>query len=78
MFAHCEDITMVEGGVMNADAECRGVSDLKGITNAVEDVIVARDILLAKETGVQTSSVPLLHKGQCEDGERWPRRKDFR
>ena len=58
VFAHCEDITMVEGGVMNADARAEELG-LKGITNAVEDVIVARDILLAKETGVQ------LHLCHC-------------
>lgn len=58
IFAHCEDITMVEGGVMNADAKAT-VLGMKGITNAVEDVIVARDILLAKETGVQ------LHLCHC-------------
>lgn len=58
VFAHCEDITMVEGGVMNADAKSEALG-LKGITNSVEDVIVARDILLAKETGVQ------LHLCHC-------------
>ena len=58
VFAHCEDITMVEGGVMNADEKARELG-LPGITNAVEDVIVARDILLAKETGVQ------LHLCHC-------------
>lgn len=58
VFAHCEDITMVEGGVMNADAKAESLG-LKGITNAVEDVIVARDILLAKETGVR------LHLCHC-------------
>ena len=58
VFAHCEDIHMVEGGVMNADQKAE-VLGLKGITNAVEDVIVARDILLAKETGVQ------LHLCHC-------------
>lgn len=58
IFAHCEDITMVEGGVMNADEKAKELG-LKGITNAVEDVIVARDILLAKETGVQ------LHLCHC-------------
>lgn len=58
IFAHCEDITMVEGGVMNADEKAKKLG-LKGITNAVEDVIVARDILLAKETGVQ------LHLCHC-------------
>ena len=49
IFAHCEDITMVEGGVMHADEKAQALG-LKGITNAVEDVIVARDILLAKES----------------------------
>lgn len=58
IFAHCEDITMVEGGVMNADAKAEALG-LKGITNSVEDVIVARDILLAKETGVR------LHLCHC-------------
>ena len=63
IFAHCEDITMVEGGVMNADAKAEALG-LQGITNSVEDVIVARDILLAKETGVQTSSVSLFDERQ--------------
>lgn len=58
IFAHCEDITMVEGGVMHADDKAKTLG-LKGITNAVEDVIVARDILLAKETGVR------LHLCHC-------------
>ncbi|XCP86303.1 dihydroorotase [Roseburia hominis] len=58
VFAHCEDITMVEKGVMNADEKARELG-LRGITNAVEDVIVARDILLAKETGVR------LHLCHC-------------
>ena len=58
IFAHCEDINMVEGGVMHADDKAKALG-LKGITNAVEDVIVARDILLAKETGVR------LHLCHC-------------
>lgn len=58
VFAHCEDITMVEGGVMNAGDKADSLG-LKGITNSVEDVIVARDILLAKETGVK------LHLCHC-------------
>ena len=58
VFAHCDDITMVEGGVMNADEKAEELG-LKGITNSVEDVIVARDILLAKETGVR------LHLCHC-------------
>ena len=58
IFAHCEDITMVEGGVMHADEKAKALG-LKGITNAVDDVIIARDILLAKETGVR------LHLCHC-------------
>ena len=58
VFAHCEDITMVEGGVMNADAKAEELG-LKGITNSVEDVIVARDILLAKETGVRLHTLAI-------------------
>lgn len=58
VLAHCEDINMVEGGVVNADANMEALG-LRGITNAVEDVIVARDILLAKETGVK------LHLCHC-------------
>ncbi len=58
VFAHCEDITMVEGGVMNADEKAESLG-LKGISNAVEDVIIARDILIAKETKAQ------LHLCHC-------------
>lgn len=51
IFAHCEDRDLVNGGVMNAGKKAEELG-LPGITNAVEDVIAARDILLAKETGV--------------------------
>lgn len=50
MFAHCEDKSLVDGGVMNAGKKAEELG-LPGITNAVEDVIVARDIFLSKETG---------------------------
>ncbi len=58
VFAHCEDINMVEGGVMNAGKKAEELG-LSGITNSVEDVITARDILLAEETGVH------LHLCHC-------------
>lgn len=58
VLAHCEDINLVHGGVLNADAKSEELQ-MPGITNAVEDVIVARDILLAKETGAQ------LHLCHC-------------
>lgn len=52
VFAHCEDIDLVCGGVMNEGKRSKELG-LKGITNAVEDIIAARDIFLAKETGVR-------------------------
>lgn len=57
VFAHCEDIDLVRGGVMNEGKKSQELG-LPGITNAVEDVIVARDILMAKEAGV---SLHLCH-----------------
>lgn len=58
VLAHCEDITMVDGGVINAGAKASELG-FRGISNAVEDVIVARDILIAKETGAR------LHLCHC-------------
>ncbi|MDD3277640.1 MAG: dihydroorotase [Lachnospiraceae bacterium] len=51
VLAHCEDINLVQGGCMNEDNMSKEWQ-LPGITNAVEDVIVARDIMLAHEVGV--------------------------
>lgn len=58
VLAHCEDINLVNGGVLNADEHTAELG-FKGITNAVEDVITARDIFLAKETGAR------LHLCHC-------------
>ncbi len=58
VFAHCEDIRLVRGGVMNAGKKAEELG-LRGITNAVEDIIAIRDILLAEETGVK------LHLCHC-------------
>ena len=58
VMAHCEDRNMVGKGAMNAGGKADELG-IQGITNAVEDVIVARDILLAKETGAR------LHLCHC-------------
>lgn len=58
VFAHCEDKALVNGGVVNEDEVSRK-NNLPGISNAVEDIIAARDILLAKETGAR------LHLCHC-------------
>lgn len=57
VFAHCEDQNMVNGGCVNEDKKSKELG-LPGISNAVEDIIVARDIMLAKETG---ASLHLCH-----------------
>ncbi len=58
VMAHCEDINLVHGGALNAGDKAAELG-INGISNAVEDIIVARDILLAKETGAK------LHLCHC-------------
>lgn len=58
ILAHCEDKSLTNGGCMNED-ECSRKLGLPGICNASEDVIVARDIILANDTGVK------LHLCHC-------------
>ncbi len=58
VLAHCEDINMVRDGVMNEDKKSEELG-MPGICNAVEDVIIARDIVLARDTGVH------LHLCHC-------------
>mgnify|MGYP001040702686 CR=1 FL=1 len=58
VFAHCEDKDLVQGGVMNAGKRAEELG-LPGIANVVEDVITARDIVLADSAGVH------LHLCHC-------------
>lgn len=58
VFAHCEDKDLVQDGVLNEGSKAIELG-MPGISNSVEDVIVARDILLAKDTGVK------LHLCHC-------------
>lgn len=50
VFAHCEEKSLAGDGVMNAGKKAEELG-LPGISNAVEDVIAARDIFLSKEAG---------------------------
>ena len=59
---HCEDIELVEGGVMNAGKRADELG-LPGISNAVENIIASRDIMLAEETGAK------LHLCHCSTQE---------
>jgi dihydroorotase len=50
IISHCEDDTLVDGGMMN-EGLTASVLGLKGIPAAAEEVMVARDLLLAEAIG---------------------------
>jgi len=50
VICHCEDADLVGGGMMNEGYTATRIG-LKGIPNAAEDIIVAREIALAELTG---------------------------
>ncbi|MDR2183539.1 MAG: dihydroorotase [Clostridiales bacterium] len=52
VFSHCEDADLAAGGVMNEGRVSERLG-LPGIPRAAEDVIIARDIVLAQETGAK-------------------------
>ena len=62
VLAHCEDINLVNGGVINMGEKSRQLG-VPGISNAVENIIAARDIMLAEETGAR------LHLCHCSTKE---------
>ncbi len=73
VMAHCEDKNLVGKGALNAGTVSERIG-VDGITNAVEDVIVARDIVLAAETKARlhlchcstAGSVVLLKSAKAE------------
>lgn len=65
VFAHCEDKFLAGKGVMNAGSKAKELG-LEGISNAVEDVIVARDIILAQETGTKLHLCHCSTKGSTD------------
>lgn len=58
VMAHCEDKALVNGGVIN-EGRVSKENNIPGISNSVEDIITARDIILAGETGAK------LHLCHC-------------
>ena len=62
VLSHCEDATLVRGGVMNEGNKSKAFG-VPGILKAVENNIAARDIFLAQETGAR------LHLCHCSTAE---------
>ena len=65
VLSHCEDISLVAGGSMNAGASAQ-LLGLKGISNDSEEVIVARDMILAKSTNSKLHICHMSTKGSVE------------
>ncbi|MFV0466540.1 MAG: dihydroorotase [Lachnospiraceae bacterium] len=65
VFAHCEDKSLVAGGVMNKGKRADELG-MKGIGNYTEDVIAARDTILAGATGCQLHLCHCSTKGSVD------------
>ncbi len=65
MISHAEDVVLAEDGVMNEGA-ASAYFGLRGIPAAAEEVIVARDIILAQMTGGKVHIAHVSTKGSVE------------
>ena len=65
VLSHCEDRSLVGGGVMNAGVQSQ-IMGLKGISNDSEDVIAARDIILAENTGAKLHLCHVSTRGSVQ------------
>ncbi|MBI5894267.1 MAG: dihydroorotase [Deltaproteobacteria bacterium] len=65
IISHCEDLSLALDGVMNEGFIATKLG-LKGIPNAVEDIIVARDIALSELTGAKLHIAHISTKGAIE------------
>ena len=60
--SHCEDKDLVDGGVVNEGYNST-LAGLKGIPRAAEEIMLAREIILA-ETGQARAHLPRFHQGR--------------
>ena len=65
VFAHCEDKSLAGNGAINAGQRAEELG-LDGISNAVEDIIVARDIILANKTDARLHLCHCSTKGSTD------------
>lgn len=63
--SHCEELQLLDGGVMNEGITSTRLG-LSGISNAVEDIQIARDIILAETTKTRVHICHVSTKGGVE------------
>ena len=63
---HCEDLNLSAGGDMHEGLQSVRLG-LRGIPGAAEDVMVARDILLAELTGAQATTWRIFPRARSID-----------
>ncbi|WP_099188846.1 dihydroorotase [Tepidibacter mesophilus] len=65
VLSHCEDENLAKGGVMNKGEKSKKLN-LKGISSESEEVVVQRDIEIAKEAGAKIHICHISTKGSVE------------
>lgn len=65
VISHCEDMGLLDGGVMNEGFTSTHLG-LKGITSAAEDVMVAREAILSEITGAHVHIAHVSTKNSVE------------
>jgi len=65
LISHCEDLTIAGDGAMN-EGVTSAVCGLKGISRAAEEVMIARELLLAEACGAKVHIAHISTKGGVE------------
>lgn len=65
VISHCEEMSLMDGGSMNEGATA-ALLGLKGISPAVEEVMVSRDIIIAEHEGLPVHIAHISTKGSAE------------
>ncbi len=65
VISHCEEMSLMDGGVMNEGFTATSLG-LRGISPAVEEVMVSRDIIIAEHEGLPVHIAHISTKGSAE------------
>ncbi len=65
VISHCEEMSLMDGGVMNEGLTATSLG-LRGISPAVEEIMVSRDIIIAEHEGLPVHIAHISTKGSAE------------